>query len=370
MNNYPSLTVLIPAYNNTESLKRALVSLKNQTVAKKLNILISDDCSPSPIIKSEILTFKDSFSQLLFFRQDLNLGVLSNPTWLFNQIKTEYFAVFQHDDILIRKNFYEDVLQKFASNEKLVCYFGNSILLRINENTNLDIYKESQNRKLMYNFNSTKIKGIKKDGSISGEDFIDNIVNQYDDFNTAWSAIVFNTNSVRNFGGFGGYYCLSWFEAKSLGVYREEEFFGCLYLLCLQGNIQLEAKPSVIRCLAPTSYSESPTHPVRKMRQDGEIYALFKIAWIAERFFNGENIEKIIMSIYKKCSTLPLREETRHSNIFFKTYFPHNSKFKKAAYSALDSSRKLKSPYEFYFKVKGYLRYYRNIFREKFKNKF
>ncbi len=365
-----NLSILIPAYNNTESLKRALESLKNQTIAKKLNILISDDCSPSPINKSEIFTFKNSFYQLLFFRQNLNLGVLSNPTWLFNQIETEYFAVFQHDDILTRKNFYEDVLQKFDSNEKLVCYFGNSITIRINENTNLDNYEENQNCNLMLNFNSPKIKGIRKDGSISGEDFIDNIVNQYDDFNTAWSAIVFKTNSVRNFGGFGGYYCLSWFEAKSLRVYREEEFYGCLYLLCLQGDIQLEANPSVIRCLEPTSYSESPTHPVRKMRQDGEIYALFKIAWIAEKFFNGENVEKVIMNIYKKCSKLPLREETKNSQLFFKTYFPNNEKFKKAAYSALDSSRKLKSPFEFIFKVKGYLRYYRNIFRDKLKNKF
>ena len=35
-----SLSILIPAYNNTDSLKRALNSLKKQTIANQLNILI------------------------------------------------------------------------------------------------------------------------------------------------------------------------------------------------------------------------------------------------------------------------------------------------------------------------------------------
>ena len=125
---------------------------------------------------------------------------MSNPSWLFNQIKTDFFSVFQHDDILSRKNFYEDVLNKFTRNNKLVCYFGNSVTIRTNANSNLKIEDEIQNRPLMLNINSPKIKGIREDGSISGEDFIDNIVNQYDDFNTAWSAIVFSTKAVRKVG--------------------------------------------------------------------------------------------------------------------------------------------------------------------------
>ena len=132
-----SLSILIPAYNNTESLKRALDSLQKQTISNKLNIIISDDCSP--INKKELLTFKKYFSQCLFFRQNLNLGVLSNPSWLFNQIKTDFFTIFQHDDVLCRKNFYEDVLNKIKSNEKLVCYFGNSVTVRTNANNNLQI---------------------------------------------------------------------------------------------------------------------------------------------------------------------------------------------------------------------------------------
>ena len=40
------------------------------------------------------------------------------------------------------------------------------------------------------------------------------------------------------------------------------------------------------------------------------------------------------------------------------------------ALNAIRSSRALKSPFELFYKIKGILRYYRNVFREKiFKNK-
>ena len=43
------LSILIPAYNNTECLIRALDSIKDQTIAKKIHVFISDDCSPIKI---------------------------------------------------------------------------------------------------------------------------------------------------------------------------------------------------------------------------------------------------------------------------------------------------------------------------------
>ncbi len=368
MNRNLSLSILIPAYNNTESLKRALDSLKKQTIANDLNILISDDCSPLPINKDEILKFKKDFSQLLFFRQKLNLGVLSNPAWLFNQIKTDYFAVFQHDDILIRKNFYEDVLNRFVRNEKLVCYFGNSVIVRTNANTDFNIYETEKKQTLMLNFNSPRIKGIRKDGSISGEDFIENLVYQYDNFITAWSAVVFDTKAVRKVGGFGGNYCLSPLEANILNVYREEEHFGILYLLSCQGDFQLDKEASVIRCIEPSSFSECTVHPGIKMRQDSELFLLYKTAWHAEKIFNHKNINSILKNIYKKCSKVPLRQESLFSKRFFKDYLPSDVNNQKIAKSAIRSARKLKSPLEILYNLKAHLRYYRNILRYKYKS--
>ena len=58
INNKVYLSILIPAYNDTKSLVRALDSLKSQTISKKLIVLISDDCSPNPIDLKKLIFLK------------------------------------------------------------------------------------------------------------------------------------------------------------------------------------------------------------------------------------------------------------------------------------------------------------------------
>ena len=209
MKNKVELSILIPAYNDTKSLVRALESVKSQTIAKKLVVLISDDCSPIPIDIKKINSFNDEFYKFSIIRQKTNLGILTNPTWLFNQVETRFFTILQHDDVIIRRDFYEDALEKLTENENLICYFGNSVIVRSKDNPKLIVDKNDPNYNLMLKFNSPNIKGLNSDGSMSGEDFIENIINQYTDFNTAWSAIIFNTKATRRIGGFGGDYALA-----------------------------------------------------------------------------------------------------------------------------------------------------------------
>lgn len=363
VNNKVYLSVLIPAYNDTKSLFRALDSLKSQTIARQLIVLISDDFSPNPIDLEKINLFKDFFHKFLFTRQKTNLGVLTNPAWLFNHVDTKFFTIFQHDDVLIKRDFYENALKKLTENDNLICYFGNSIIMRSNGETLPNIYKKYPRNNLMYKLHSPNLKGLKDDNTMSGEDFIYNITNQL--INTAWSAIIFHTKATRKIGGFGGDYAISWFEAKSLNIFREEEHFACLFLLCFQGEIQLEEDPSVIRCLELSSFSESPTHPSIKMRQDGEIYALYKVAWIAEKLFQSKSADNIIKMIYKKCSKIPLNEESNSSKLFFKTYLPLEKEKQLFAINSIKVARSLKSPLEIIYKIKGILRFYRNLLREK-----
>ena len=367
IDNKVELSILIPAYNDTKNLVRTLNSIKSQTIAKQCIVLISDDCSPNPIDFRQIEIFKNYFYKLIFTRQKINLGVLTNPAWLFNQVETRFFTILQHDDVLIRKDFYEDALNKLTRNDNLVCYFGNSNILRTNGKPLPYINKNKARSNLMYKLNSPQIKGLKNDNSMSGEDFIYNITNQY--INTSWSAIIFNTKATRKIGGFGGNYALSWFEAKSLNIYREEEYFACLFLLCFQGDIQLEKDPSVIRCVELTSFSESPTHPTMKIRQDAEIYALYKLVWVAEKLFKSKSADNIIKMIYKRCSKIPLNEESNTSKLFFKTYLPTEKEKIILARTTIKLSRALKSPFELIYKIKGILRYYRNVYKKKFLNK-
>ena len=67
------LTICIPSYNNNESLERALNSIKNQTISKKIDVLISDDCSPNVINKKLLNKFNKYFKSFNLIRQHINL---------------------------------------------------------------------------------------------------------------------------------------------------------------------------------------------------------------------------------------------------------------------------------------------------------
>ena len=129
MNEKADLTICIPAYNNKNSLERALNSIKNQSIVSELNVLISDDCSPIEIDINYFKKFKKIFNSFKIIRQPINLGVLSNAEWLFNNIETDFYTFLQHDDVVIDKDFYRRAIQCFKNNERIVFYFGNSIVM-------------------------------------------------------------------------------------------------------------------------------------------------------------------------------------------------------------------------------------------------
>ena len=104
------------------------------------------------------------------------------------------------------------------------------------------------------------------------------------------------------------------------------------------------------------------------MRQDPEIFLLYKTAWHAEKIFNNKNINSILKNIYKKCSKVPLRKESSYTKKFLKYYLPNNKNNQKIANLAIRSARKLRSHFEVLYDLKAKLRYYRNIIRYKYKN--
>tara|TARA_Y100000589_G_scaffold247493_1_gene235465 strand:+ start:166 stop:1278 length:1113 start_codon:yes stop_codon:yes gene_type:complete len=319
------LSVLIPAYNNTESLIRALNSIKEQTIAKKVHVSISDDCSPKKINQEKILKFRKYFKSLKFFRQSNNLGVLSNVTWLFNTVETDLYTILQHDDYIYNKNFYESALNSFYENKDLVIFYGNAVQHAYFEDKKT--YKEIiEKNKKMYDLSNIKLKGLEKNNIMNGESFTYNLANNSEYFMTAWSAIILSTKATRKVGGYGGNYSLTKAEANSLKVYREEEHFGILYLLSILGNIKFENNPSVIRFVESSSFSVSSTNPGREMIRDPHIYALYKAAYFAEELLGSEKASPILKNISIKISKLSLFKGTMYSRIFFNSYKIKNNK--------------------------------------------
>ena len=360
------LTICIPAFNNNKSLERALNSIKNQTISKKIDVLISDDCSPNIINKKILNKFNKYFKSLKLIRQHINLGVLSNGAWLFKNVKTEFYTFLQHDDVIHDVNFYERALNYFHQNKKLVCYFGNSVVLNNASNKVSNFSKFMKETVPMYSLDNPNLVGLRDDNSINGDDLILNLTNEKIEFNTSWSAIIFKKDASLVCGGFGGGYTLSKGEASLLNVYREEEHFALLYFLCCIGECQLENKPSVIRIIEPTSFSRSPTHPGILMTQDSYIFAMYKLASEIEQSFDTEKAERIIKLIFKHISQYALKFENSRTRIFFDTYKLKNKKYWKLISESLNQSRRIKSKFEFFYLIKAYLRYYKNLFLKNF----
>ncbi len=353
------ISILIPAYNNTRSLIRALETLAEQTISKQLLIIVSDDHSPCPIYRDEVIAFKSFFFDLKLIRQNVNLGVLSNKEWLFNQVNTDFFAFMEHDDWLIRNDFYERAINYLKEDQQLCCFYGNAVTEPgwiTDENGILSSFVIGTYRwagekiecvehvaKFGYYINQSSLKGIKENLIMQGQDFAYNLSksNASIPFVSSQSALVFSTFHVRNIGGFGGSYTISLAESRALDIYREEEHFGLLYLLASRFKFKLEETPSITRGWDPKSFSRNFTeHPAKFMKQDCAFYAYYKLAWFISNGFT-QNIDKeVIRLLYSFCIRIGLVVQTDASQNFLESYLPAEQEIKEMAQYTINRAKK------------------------------
>lgn len=97
-NECPLVTIGIPTYNGGLALKKAVASISAQSYPS-LEILISDNASTddTPMVCEELLKRN---SQIRYFRQKQNIGMLSNFEYLLNQAHGKYFMWLADDDAL------------------------------------------------------------------------------------------------------------------------------------------------------------------------------------------------------------------------------------------------------------------------------
>jgi len=96
-NQLPLVSIGVAAYNRPELLKRALSCITCQTY-KKLEIIISDDCSPGEGTKGVIEQFASRDSRIHTYRQEKNLGIVGNNKFVFEKSTGDFFIWLQEDD--------------------------------------------------------------------------------------------------------------------------------------------------------------------------------------------------------------------------------------------------------------------------------
>jgi len=108
--NEPLITTIIPTYRRPKLLKRAILSVLNQTYSN-FQVCIYDNASgdeTAEVVKK--LSQKDP--RVHYYCHSHNIGAWNNFNFGLKQINTPYFSILSDDDILL-PNFYEKAIKGF-----------------------------------------------------------------------------------------------------------------------------------------------------------------------------------------------------------------------------------------------------------------
>lgn len=93
----PLVTIGIPTYNRPDSLAQTLNSLHGQSY-KKLEIIISDNCSPGRKTRQVAKSFQVKDKRVVYFRQKENIGAVNNFIFTLEKAHGEFFMWLADDD--------------------------------------------------------------------------------------------------------------------------------------------------------------------------------------------------------------------------------------------------------------------------------
>ncbi len=93
----PLISVGIPTYNRPEGLRRTLECITRQTY-QNLEIIISDNCSPSNNSERVVQEFRRNDARIRFFKQQKNHGSIYNFKFVLEKANGEFFMWAADDD--------------------------------------------------------------------------------------------------------------------------------------------------------------------------------------------------------------------------------------------------------------------------------
>lgn len=129
------LTVGLPLFNSGQRLRSVLDNLLNQSY-NEFTLLISDNCSTddtASICKEYIKNNKN----IVYIRQEINIGLTNNFTFVLDRSKTKYF-MWATDDDFRSPNF---ILRNLEFLELNPTYIGSGSWYRFDNIPNLDFIK-------------------------------------------------------------------------------------------------------------------------------------------------------------------------------------------------------------------------------------
>jgi glycosyltransferase involved in cell wall biosynthesis len=116
------VTIGLPAYNRADLLRQAVESLQAQT-HRDIEILVSDNCSPDPMVKATIAALANGDGRIRYLRKSVNEGAAANFRSVLSDVTTPYF-MWASDDDLWDRYFVERCLDMLDSHPRAEMAFG------------------------------------------------------------------------------------------------------------------------------------------------------------------------------------------------------------------------------------------------------
>lgn len=118
----PKISVIIPVYNASATIKKAIRSIQNQKF-QDLEIIIIDDCSPdnSFNIMSEM---QKTDPRIKLFRNEVNRGVLFTRSTAALKAKGKYIMYLDNDDMFSRDDIFTICYDEMEKNEYDIIEFN------------------------------------------------------------------------------------------------------------------------------------------------------------------------------------------------------------------------------------------------------
>jgi glycosyltransferase involved in cell wall biosynthesis len=129
------ITAIIPTYNRSYLLKKAIQSVLRQTYEDFILIILDNHSEDNT--REVVKEFQKSDYRITYICHDQNLGMMKNYEYGFSLIKTPYFH-FLSDDDLILADFYKEAVQVFEKHPD-IGFYGASTEIISNRNQVIDI---------------------------------------------------------------------------------------------------------------------------------------------------------------------------------------------------------------------------------------
>lgn len=111
----PLVSIGIPTYNRPIELRRILRQLLSQSY-QNIEIIILDNCSTINEVEQAAIDFSEKYTNVKYFKNEKNLGVLKNAAELINYANGEYFCWVSDDDY--RSDDFIEKTVKFLQGDK------------------------------------------------------------------------------------------------------------------------------------------------------------------------------------------------------------------------------------------------------------